>query len=646
MGLCWSSTLPEEDSSTVQSPKCLANNSRTARKVVEFGREEVKLNVLLASLRTGLVFAPMEFSVLPGGLSTTAKLRFEVGNSELQRRQQAVNLKKQENIKAPDEDGSTIGEEETPDPQPFKLKMTLEGHGWARKLVMTLSIEPVVGQFAGRSLQFHWRDDALDILGSELGELEAHSLPISFESEVEFCTCCLQLTYQSKKKLMITHEVADEDAEHNIPTTADGAGVPSLKYSAYRTTVANLDVLADRLHTIPAKLYHILFGSHDPVDISLTLWPPVTTFSLKVKSGILFAELVYLIQEHLYCEPNQVLKLYSNFRPINVSEVVSEEFKHLDCFIIDRKNPGALSGSCASLNEASNSASEKLVLSLVGKKIQSMEADLEMPMEEFDALIRREFNLKKDSFLIILAEDDLAPQYMADDNWKCTYTFSIPDSNSFSAGLRHSFRKLSARRRGIEGRPHTPTSEADTSTFAPQMAEVIELLSSNERRFPRNDKRCGMSVEELYQSMPIYRTSIEQCGVHQYSMIQVFEVTGPSIPITVRVISDYNKDDSMQHVPNAPRTRLANIMDINPDWSVSTFLQYIDAVVSLSSSSRQRKLWLKDNWVDYKTDLSTLTLGALLDSWKPLWWAENGASRRQLTTRDIDPSEYLVVEKF
>lgn len=650
MGLCWSTTLPEEDedSNTPQSPKCLAN-SRTARKVVEFGREEVKLNELLASLRTGLIFAPTEFSVLPGGLSTSAKVTFEVGNSELQRRQEAAYLKEESlhNIMPSNESKEDdIVDEEEPisrDPQPFKLKVTLEGHGWAKKLVMTLCVQPVVGQFAGRTLQFHWRDDTLDVLGSEQGELEAHSLPLSFESEVEFCTCCLQLTYQNRKKL--AHEEVDEDAEQDTIATGN---VPSLKYNAYRMLVANLDTVADRLHIIPAKLYHVLFGSQDPVDISITLWPKSDggTFTLKVKSGIIFAELVYLIQEHLHSKSNQVLKLYSNFRPIHTSEVVSEEFKHLDCFVIARDSVGALGGSCTSLEGGSHNASEELVLSLVGEKIQSMEADLDMPMKEFDTLIRSTFKLKDDSFLIILAQDDLAPQYMADDNWKCTYTFSIPDS-SFGAGLRRSFRRLSTRRRGTEGRPRTPTSETTTSsTFAPEMAEVIELLSSNERRFPQNAESCGLSIEELYKSMPLYRMSIDQCGVHPHSIIQVFEVTGPSIPITVRVVSDYNNDDLTQRESKAPRTRLANIMDINPAWSISTFLQYIDAVVSLSSSSRQRRLWLKDNSMDYKTDLSHLTLGALLDSWKPLWWAEKGASRRQLTTKDIDPSEYLVVEKF
>jgi hypothetical protein len=648
MGLCWSATLPKEDdddSNSSQSPRCLANSSNTARKVIEFGKEELKLNELLASLRTGLVFAPTEFSVLPGGLSTTAKLSFEVGNSELQRRQEAAHLKEESlhddvDKSFKDSEGDDMeGEEVNAHAGPYKLKMTLEGHGWVKKLVMTLRIEPVLGNFAGRTLLFHWRDDTLSILGSEQGELEAHSLPIAFESEVEFCISCLQLAYQSKKPLI--HKAVDEDAQ-----AAVGAGVQSLKYTAYKTTIANLDILAGRFHTIPARLYHVLFGPQDPIDISISLWPESnangTTTTLKVKSGILFAELIYLVQEHLCCAPGKSLKLYSNFRPVNMGEVVSGEFKHLDCFAVTPDDLGPLSSSFLSLHEVPDSTSDELVLSLVGEKFQSMEVDLQMSMEKFDTLIRCEFNLREDSFLIILAEDDLSPQYVADDNWKCTYTFSIPDT-SFGANIRRSFHRLSARRRGNE---HPPANEANSSTFAPQMAEVTELLSSNERRFPRNGTRCGLSIGELYQAMPIYRMSLEQCGIGQFSITQVFEVTGPSIPITVRVSSDYSNNGLVLHTPNAPRNRLANIMDINPDWSVSTFLQYIDAVISPSSPSRQRKVWLKDNSVDYKTNLSKLTLGALLDSWKPLWWTGHGTARRHLATKDIDPSEFLVVEKL
>ena len=634
MGNCWNSTIPEEDNTS--NLNIVGKDARKTRKIVEFGREELKLEELLSSLRTGLVFAPTEFSVLPGGLNTTAKVTFSVGNSELQRKQEANFLKENYPKREDSDEDSAVVE-------PFKLKVTLEGHGWVKGLVMTLALQPVLGAFARRNLQFQWRDNILEVVGCEPGEMEAHSLPLSIETEVEFCQCCLQLTYQSRSRH--TRELIDEDSDLNPPSSHETNSIPSLKYSAYKVAIANLDRVSHCLHTIPAKLHHIFFGIQDPVDISVTLWPKSystdATLSLKVKSGIVFGEFVYLMKEHL--KSNDILKLYNNHRPVDLSETVSSNFTHLDCFVIAQEKDS----TTESVDESSASfdAEVELVVSLVGKQIQSIKADLEMSMKEFDALVRKHFNLKSDSFLIILSEDDFAPQYMADDNWKCTYTFSIPD-NSFGAGLRRSFRRLSMRRRGNGERPHTPSS--NSNPLESLMGEVIELLSSNKRQFPRSVDKSGLSIEELYKSMPLYSMSIEQCGIHPYSIIQVFEVTGPSIPITVRSLSDYtNKEnDQQQQGKHAPRTRLANIMDINPDWSITTFHQYIDAVVSLSTSSRQKQLWLKDNSMDDKDDNSSLTLGALLDSWKPSWWAEKGQSRRQLTTKDIDPSEYLVVEKF
>lgn len=649
MGSCLNTILPEEDAevSDSQSLKPFTSNGR---KLVEFGREEAKLNELLASLRTGLVFAPTEFSVLPGGLGTTAKVTFDIGNSELQRRQEAT--LEEESLHDHHLEGSGAESDSvTDDTQPFKLKVTLEGHGWANHLVMTLGIQPVVGPFSSRTLQFLWRDNVLEVLGCEQGELEAHSLPLSFESEVDFCKCCLQLVYHNKKR--VAREPVDEDTEQDITTSCDASSdVPSLRYCAYRRAVANLDVISNKHYSIPAKLYHIFFGSQDPINISINFWPKTnetgtTSLTMTIKSGILFAELVYLIKERLCCSSECSLKLYHNYMPLHTSDAVSSEFKHLDCFMLSRDNAETITGSCASL-EGSFISDAELIVSLVGMKIQTIEADLEMSMEKFDALVRGQFMLKNDTFLVILSEDDFAPQYMADDNWKCTYPFSIPD-NSFGAGLRRSIRRLSTRRRGGDGARSHSTTPGSSSVFAPLMAEVIELLSSNERRFPRNDGRCGLSIEELYKSMPMYTMSIEQCGIHPYSVIQVFEVTGPSIPITVRVVSDYCTDDTAPQRGTSGlqlRTRLANIMDINPNWSISTFLQYIDAVISLSSSSRQKRLCLKDNSVDDKDNLSGTTLGALLDSWKPLWWAEKGCTRKHLTTKDIDPSEYLVVEMF
>jgi len=153
-------------------------------------------------------------------------------------------------------------------------------------------------------------------------------------------------------------------------------------------------------------------------------------------------------------------------------------------------------------------------------------------------------------------------------------------------------------------------------------------------------------MEELYQSMPMYQMSLEQYGVHQYAIIQAFEVTGPSIPITFRVLSDHSHNPSDLARQGVPRTRLANIMDINPNWSIHTFLQYVDAIISPASVVRKKRLLLKDHSIDDSEDLSTLTLGELLDYWKPTWWPVKNVKRKQLTLKDIDPAEFLLVDKY
>ena len=42
-----------------------------------------------------------------------------------------------------------------------------------------------------------------------------------------------------------------------------------------------------------------------------------------------------------------------------------------------------------------------------------------------------------------------------------------------------------------------------------------------------------------------------------------------------------------------------------------------------------------------------LTLGKLLSQWKPVWWwPAGGSERKPLTIKDIDPTQFLVIEKY
>ena len=519
---------------------------------------------------------------------------------------------------------------------------------------MQLTVWPVVGLFARRELVFIWSDNLLRVLGCSRGELSARALPVSFDSETDFCRCCLLLTYSSDASGNLHIGEADSDT----PAVPNGL-VPTLSSLAYHIAVSNLDAVPENL-VIPPKVSHQLYGSQGPVVVSIRIWPSMYASQfganpvMKVKGGLIFSEFVYLIREHFQLPINHAVKLYHNYKPVQMNELVTSRIQTMDCFVISYEGEN-LSGCYGSVMEEVDTHA-MLVVSLVGHDVQNVEANLEMKLRDFDTMLRKRFMLKSDSFLIILAEDDFAPQYTASDNWKFIYPFTLPES-SFGAGLRRSFRKFSQRQqnchnslRSSQSRCASPRQLPGENSFTSQVEKVMALLSSNSRQFPSNAGRFDFTLDELYESMPMYQLTLEQCGIHPYAIIQVFEVTGPSIPIKFRVLSEHNQTsiqsrESGQAYDLLPVSRHANIMDINPKWSIHTFLQYVDAVISPAAGVRRKRISLKDHFIDDSEDLSSLTLGELLDYWKPVWWCHK-EGRKRLMLKDLDPAEFLLVEKL
>ncbi len=635
--------------------------SATTPSVDVYGREEARLRDLFSALRTGLVFGETEFSVLPG-IATTAQVAFSIGSSALM--EESARKEAQEDGNPPDEEEEEEEEEEEMEEgeerkqeEEYELTVSLYGATWTRDLQMQLTIWPIVGMFANRKLVFVWSVNILRVLGCKRGELNTRALPVAFDSETEFCRCCLLLAYHSDS----SGNLHVEDADADTPTPSDGV-VPTLSSTAYHVAVSNLDAVPRGL-TIPLKLIHQLYGSQEPVTVSIRVWPSTYTSQfaaspvMKVKAGLVFTEFVYLMKEHFHLPTSYTVKLYHNYKPIQLSELLTSRYKSMDCFVISYEGEDASGSLGSGIEGESADTNATLVVSLVGYDVQNVETSLEMKLKDFDTMLRKRFRLGNNSFLIILAEDDFAPQYTSCDNWKCIYPFSLPE-NTFGAGLRRSMHRLSRRQRGqitsssqSHGRalPRQLPMEDHGRAFTPEIDKVIELLSSNSRHFPSNAGRFGFTAEELYEAMPMYHLSLEQYGIHPYAIIQVFEVTGPSIPIKFRVLSNHSRP-SRQLVDKGkssdpPRvSRHANVMDINPKWSIHTFLQYIDAVISPASGVRRKRLSLNDRFVDDSEDLSTLSLGELLDLWNPAWWQRKGGSKG-LSLKDIDPAEFLLVEK-
>ncbi len=648
MGACWNSPLPPEADIIKRrlgtygiQPSLPKPSNLTAG--AGFSKEESQLRDLLAAVRTGLLFSPTQFSVMPG-VATTGRVSFSLGNTELHK------LIEEDEDSDSDElpeaivmnEDESEGEEETEcSKERYPLQITLKGKTWFNDLTMKLVIRPVLGPFAGRKIVFLWSGASLRVAGCE--GLEAQCLPVEFENETQFCSCCLLLLYQS---IIATVDEGEGDGGED---SESGGTVASLKDQAYRTTICNLDLVSD-LYSIPAKLYYNLFGSRSPVIVVVKLWPGdvASRFNanatMRVKSHILFAEFTYLLQKHFGIPSNYVLKLYHNFKPVTATELLTEKHRQMDCFVICPAEPSELGGSYTSLDEGPFDSSLSLVTSLVGQSMMNVDADLDMTMREFDTLLRSQFSLGQNSFLVIVSEDDFSPQYTSDDNWRCTYPFNVPDT-SISAGLRRSFRKLAVRRAGASRLTQSQRfNRSDTETsnsLAPHMCSVVRLLSSKQRQFPSNNDRYSLDLKELYTSMSLYQLSLSQCSLHTYSVVKVFEVTGPPIPVTMRQLSDYKQQDKSR-----PETCLANIMDINPSWSLNTFLQYVDTIISPGAGYRRTRLSLSHHRLDDTSEESewALTLGQLLNAWTPAWWGVGG--RAQLTPRDIDPAQFLLIEKY
>lgn len=634
---------------------------------LNYNREQTMLRELFSAIRTGLVASEAEFDVLPPGIATSAKVKLRVGSSLAETSPENrsapasdMNMQTKEEEEAEEEENAAAEE------RPYVEEMTLNGPGWARGLHMHLSIRPIVGPFAGRKLLMSWSKNTLRAEGSEAGELNSRTIPESFEDETEFCKCCLLLAYHADPSSSFT-TVAEEEGEKEEKAPSEGMVVP-LKMAAYQTLISNLDAIPKDA-CIPSKVYHLLYGSQGPVDVTIQAWPSTsaslfgTDPRMRVKSGILFAEFLCLLRARFHLSPSHAVKLYHNHMPVHFTDLISVKYDVIDCFVTERSGSDSVYGSYSSDIDVVPDSDPTLVVSLVGYCTQNITANLDMKMSDFDLLLRENFSLKADSFLLIVAEDDFTPQYSCYDNWKCVYSFALPDS-SFSAGLRRSFRRLSFRKqRSTDAQQQRILAQEKVNeALMPHLDKVTQFLSSNSRHFPSNLGKSGFEVEQLFQMMPMYQRSLDQCGIHPHTIIQVFEVTGPSIPIVFRVVSNPSQDStvsttatattSRQHdssaTPQSSRTRLTNIMDINPDWPLCTFLRYVDAIVSPGSVvRRKRRLAMGPYSLEDWDEQPELTLGKLLTQWKPVWWPPVGGSERKpLTIKDIDPAQFLVIEKY
>lgn len=94
-------------------------------------------------------------------------------------------------------------------------------------------------------------------------------------------------------------------------------------------------------------------------------------------------------------------------------------------------------------------------------------------------------------------------------------------------------------------------------------AEKVQILLQNKKRnFPCSGT-TGIPVKRLYKDSQFYQKSLQCLGYYPGCYVEVFEVTGPSVPIML-----FSKSIE------------SHAIDVNPKWTLKVFLYYVKLCTS------------------------------------------------------------------
>lgn len=88
--------------------------------------------------------------------------------------------------------------------------------------------------------------------------------------------------------------------------------------------------------------------------------------------------------------------------------------------------------------------------------------------------------------------------------------------------------------------------------------EKVKILLQNKRRnFPCRGT-IGISVKQLFKDSPFYQKSLKALGFYPGCYVEVFEVTGPTLPVML-----------------FGKAVVSRALDVNPTWPLKVFLYYV-----------------------------------------------------------------------
>lgn len=659
MGQCTSSR-PRRRRTTVDRQGAIqSDTTRSAHSPTNPSTSESDpVGCALDAIKNGRPFEPASCSTLLYGLSTSSHAEFTVLPLVSENAVDVYSL----------DDGAGMWSER------------VESSGsMGSKVAYRLLLRPFVGPNAGRQLVYSLlcggRGQHTHIVTAGSTESNLHLLPSEISSVEHFLSTCICLTYHNE--LASSSQVpVDEWIEEDQVEDDNNQGMgsldtlplvnkecPSLLFFARRKVVCYLDraYTSAQSITVPRYILTDIFGRGDKlVTIQVSIWPQSVCgpgAAVCIQEGVLCCEFAHILRQKVGIALDQQIVLYQGSRVISNEEKMGLQYKMVDCFI---PVPPPLDDA-ADADDVDCTAEVKIVLSLVGIKMSEISITLGMSMKDVDRLIRRQLNLSSDSFLVLLPEGTFSPRYTTCSGWQCVYPFTVHPAASRGATLRQSLRRRSfANRRQAAteetlSRQHTfrrslyaprnrhaaqvqgsaaQTNLANRERQLTTEKTALHILSSvDERHFPfknKGEEEFGIPVFRLHHEMSMYQLTANEYGISPDTILQIYEVTGPAVPIASR-----------QRL-TAHQTQGGNLMDVNPSWPVLTFARYVDAMMSPSSAYSEKIISCGENFIrtDSSTATAAVTLKSLFNEWQPVWWNTD----RQLTRKDLLACDFLAIK--
>ena len=180
--------------------------------------------------------------------------------------------------------------------------------------------------------------------------------------------------------------------------------------------------------------------------------------------------------------------------------------------------------------------------------MKELHINLSLPLKYLDIQLRQIFRLKPWSFLVLYLPSE--------------------DRNIFHAG------------------------KMIYSSYEEEFAKF--LVSNGRRNFPRPDRGMDtLGVKDMYKECSAFKKSLRNHGFRPGMLVEVFEITGPSVPVMY-----------------SGAVTKAQVLDVNPEWSIQTFRYYVE--VSTPQASKIES-------IDYVRDCKNGKVSDILNMMKNLW---------------------------